>query len=225
MKKLTCLLVAAALGFALPALALPEKGAPAVRLSSPGGAGDTPEGVPDSQQVVDVSNTASWDLFGDPDNVVVLVQMQPNALVTGVGWDVIISTIGASWLCEAGVTMSDSAINLPTITLTPGFADCFPGSTAYSSPVIDFSDNGQPNIPLLADGVLRLEFRESFDDVANAIDGTWDAPSSLTFAGIGVGGVASSSVLAIPTLSVLGMVGLGLLMLAVGFFALRRRTV
>ena len=41
----------------------------------------------------------------------------------------------------------------------------------------------------------------------------------------GTVGVASSSILAIPTLSVLGMVGLGLLMLAVGFFALRRRTV
>ena len=52
-----------------------------------------PDGVPDSQIDVDVSGAESWDGLGDPSNEVRLIQVGANALITGVGWDVIINSI------------------------------------------------------------------------------------------------------------------------------------
>jgi hypothetical protein len=59
------------------------------------------------------------------------------------------------------------------VFLRPGAGDNFAGTESYSSGgIIDLSDNGIADI-VLSDGIVDLEFYESFDDAANAIDGQW----------------------------------------------------
>ncbi|MDX9910514.1 MAG: PEP-CTERM sorting domain-containing protein [Phycisphaerales bacterium] len=146
--------------------------------------------------VFDVSGVDSWDTFGSPNNDVFSINIGANSHVIGIGWDVDISTVGASWLSEATVDFTDSAITTG-VSLTVGIGDDFSGSSNYNSGgVFDLT-----TIPLDfvvgADGILRLEFWEGFDDAANAIDANWlrgaltiryepvPAPASVALLGLG----------------------------------------
>lgn len=131
-----------------------------------------------------LSDIATWDLVGDPDNLVFDIDLGSGgtpATMHGIGWDVSVATVGASWLSEARMYFDDNiAPDLSGLFLTPGIADGFPGTGSYSSGgIVDLSDNGIPDI-VLPNGHLRLEFHESFDDVADAIDGYFLAGSTLT---------------------------------------------
>ncbi|MBX3375077.1 MAG: hypothetical protein KF817_14695 [Phycisphaeraceae bacterium] len=93
--------------------------------------------------------------------------------ITGIGWDLNIETFGASWRSEARIAFMDNLGSPPATTLAPGVADNSPsppGGTDYSSNgIVVLADVFQPDI-LLADGVLDLEFFESFVDDANGPD-------------------------------------------------------
>jgi hypothetical protein len=191
---------------------------PTSLLRADGGGGEAPDGVPTAQLDVDVSGAQSIDLLGDPQNEVRLIPIGANAVVTGVGWDVIINSIPNSWNCEAVVRMSDSA-QVYSIDLTPGSLVCAPGSAQYSSPIVDFTDIALANIQLGADGLLRLEFFETFNDFADAVDATWDPPSTLTFAYVGEG----QSVLEVPALGRIGLVTLVVVLAGLSLFLLARR--
>lgn len=127
------------------------------------------------------SDVATWDLVGDSSNVVWALDMGGPATMHGIGWDMTVQTVGGSWLSEARMYFDDNiAPDLSGLFLTPGIADGFSGTGSYSSAgILDLSDNGIPDI-VLPNGFLRLEFHESFDDVADAIDGYFLAGSTLT---------------------------------------------
>ncbi len=118
----------------------------------------------------DVTGVQSWDAFGDTSNDVFGVDLGAGFIdyhVIGIGWDVDLTAVGASWLSEAVVSFTDGGVNL-----TVGIGDDFPGSSSYSSGgVVDLIglalDWNQ------ASNLTTLEFFESFDDVANGIDGNW----------------------------------------------------
>ncbi|RMH13452.1 MAG: hypothetical protein D6695_03950 [Planctomycetota bacterium] len=125
------------------------------------------------------SNVDSWDLEGDPDNVVAVFDMGGPATIHGVGWDVSLQTFGASWLSEMVVSFGEDG-GIPGLYLTPGINDGFAGTGSYSSGgIVDLGDNGIPDV-VMASGMMRLEFFESFDDVADAVDGQWLAGSTIT---------------------------------------------
>lgn len=157
---------------------------------------------------VDLSGVASWDAQGDSDNDILLIDVNAAlggvsgaaATMTGIGWDNTIATQGASWLSEAVMYFDDNiAPDLSGLFLTTGIADGFPGTASYSSGgILDLSDNSIPDIAL-ADGILRIEFYESFDDVADAIDALYGG--TLTIA-------ADYTVPAPAGLAVLGLGGL-----------------
>lgn len=135
-----------------------------------------------------LSNVATWDLVSDPDNVVFDLDISgafgvagAQATMHGIGWDVTIQSLGASWLSEARMYFDDNiAPDLSGLFLAPGVADSFPGTNSYNSGgIVDLSDNAIPDI-VLPNGHLRLEFYESFDDVANGIDGFYLAGSTIT---------------------------------------------
>ncbi len=97
-----------------------------------------------------------------------------NAL-TGIAWDTHLETVGASWLSEASVLFSDSTgsadpngINL-TVSATdaPGIEDQSSGG------VVPFAAIPLNDIVAGPDGILRLQFFDSFDDNANAVDANW----------------------------------------------------
>lgn len=125
-----------------------------------------------------VGGNDSWDTFLDASNDVFSVALAPNAHVTGIGYDVTIATVGASWLDEARVEMTDTAIT-GGVGLTPGVGNSAPGAGAFSSGgIIDLVGLGL-DFNVGADGLLRFEFWETFDDVANAIDANWLDPGVI----------------------------------------------
>ena len=128
------------------------------------------------------TDAAHWGLQGDPDNMIVSLDLNAllggaacaDAFVTGIGWDVSITTEDPSWLSEASYDLNGE------IFLSPGAGEDNPGSNSYSSGgILDLGDNALPDI-LAAGGILNIEFFDSFDDFAGAIDAF--SSGSLTFA-------------------------------------------
>ncbi len=148
-------------------------------------------------------DTAHWDLQGDSDNVIVTLDLNAllggaagaDAFLTGVGWDVSVTSTDPSWLSEASYSFNGE------IFLAPGAGDDFPGSSSYSNPIVDFTDNALPDV-LAAGGILTIEFFDSFDDFADAIDGfssgtltlavDYKVPAPAGLAVLGLGGLVAA---------------------------------
>ncbi len=134
------------------------------------------------QTTISFAGLASWDALGGGSNTVLNIDLAaalgfPSGTpitMNGVGWDVGIETVGASWRSEARMYFDDAvAPDLTGLFLAPGIADGSPGVGQYSSGgILKLADAQIPNIPL-PNGVLRLELFESYDDVAGAIDAFW----------------------------------------------------
>ena len=158
--------------------------------------------------VFDVSGIFSVDPFGDPLNEVRSIDLGPNAHVIGTGWDVTLFADAPSWLSELRVMFG--ATSTPAIVqLTPGIGDNFPGTLSYTSGgVVDLVGLGLDYL-VDADGQLRMEFFESFDDFPGDWDGIWESgtltiriesedvevpePSIYGLLLLGLAGVATSS--------------------------------
>lgn len=158
--------------------------------------------------LVDLSGEQSWDGLGDASNTVLLVPLGTGATMTGIGWDVTIATVGGSWLDEARLYFDGSDQDLSGLFLSPGFADATPGTGSYSSGgILDLSDNGIPDIPILADGNLWIELNESFDDVADAVDADYTAGGvTVEFEG-GAAGVPTVSQWGLIIMTVMLLLG------------------
>lgn len=155
-------------------------------------------------RTVTLSQVASWDGLGDPDNVVMSIDMAAlfglssgSAIdLNGIGWDITVSTVGASWLSEATMYFDNQTQDSGAgLFLTVGNGNDFAGTGTFSSGgIVKLADAGLPDL-VLADGVLRIEFWESFDDVADDIDAFLDgtltlqssvpAPSGVALLGLG----------------------------------------
>ncbi|MDA8020963.1 MAG: hypothetical protein MPN21_26295, partial [Thermoanaerobaculia bacterium] len=181
------------------------------------------EGVPDSILSIDVTGVEHRDLEADADNTVLAEILGPGAVMTGIGWDVTITTQGDSWLSESVVYFDGSDQDLAGLFLAPGVGEEFSGTGIYSSGgIIDLSDNAIPNIPVLADETLYLQFFESFDDNVSAADSVYGPTSTYDIAGIGIIGSLSGDALPVPTLSTIGLIALLTSLVGVGIFLLRR---
>ena len=199
---------ALALGAALcltPALALAKSAQPlgAVLSGVPSSSGSMPANA--SQYTLDVTGIYSVDPEGDPLNEIRELLLFPNAKVVGIGWDVTLFADSPSWLSEMVVSFGPTSGAL--LYLTPAVGDNFPGTQSYSSGgVVDLVGLGL-SFDVGADGKLRMEFFEDFDDFANDWDGIWQS-GALTIA-------------VVPEPATYGMMALGLL--AMGAVARRRR--
>lgn len=130
------------------------------------------------------------DLLGDADNssydvdLAGLIGAIGPVVITDIGWDVSIESVGASWLSEASFALSTDTDPTPLpqpLTLTPGAGDDFAGSATYSSggPINLIGAIGENLVSV--DGLVNIELFESFDDTADATDALLLAGSSLTF--------------------------------------------
>jgi len=140
------------------------------------------------QTCVDMTGIDSWDALDDGDNVTVDVNISSELKVVGVAWDVGIASVGDSWLADASVFVSNSSGSADpnAVILTPGFQVEAPGDREFSSGgVVIFADEDLPDVEPNGDGIVRLQFFESFDDVPDAIDSRWrNAASPVTCPGI-----------------------------------------
>jgi len=148
-------------------------------------------GTPTTTVVVDISGLNSWDLAGAIDNEFLAIGLALGAEVTGLGWDVTLTTFGGSWASEAQIDFEGQ------VFLNVGAGDDFSVSgAAYSSGgILDLSDLGIANITLGGDGVLDAQAQETFDDVGGAIDATYGSGSTLTLAVVGIPAPGSLAVL------------------------------
>ncbi|MBL4809506.1 MAG: PEP-CTERM sorting domain-containing protein [Phycisphaerales bacterium] len=148
---------------------------------------------------LDLSGVNNWDPQFDADNEFLSNNLGANAHIIGISWDVNLATVGASWLSEAVMAFNSD------LFLTVGIGDDTAGTASYSSGgMLDLVGTGL-DFFLDASGLLNIEFFESFDDVADAIDSTYGAGSSIQVQYI------------IPAPGALAMLGLG------GIVAGRRR--
>lgn len=189
-----------------------------------GGDLDEPAGVPDSIVTVDITGVESFDGLNDPDNTVLIEAVGTECTMTGIGWDVTLTTIGASWLSEAVTYFDDVGQDGMGLFLTVGVGDNMPGTMTYSSGgIIDLTDNGIPNLTFAVDGDLYMQFYESFVDNPNLPDAIYDPVSTYDIAGISCG-IPDDPIIAVPTLNTVGLVTLLLLLAALGTFFLMRQT-
>ena len=148
--------------------------------------------------VVDLANLPSFDSFLDPGNVVQTYNIGALSNVTGFSYDVTVTTVGASWLSEALIYFTDTAVTNGVI-VTPGFGNNFSGSQAFSGN-IDLTAEGLSFL-VGADGLLRLELAEDFDDVPGAADAFLTGTLTFTY--------DTAQVAAVPEPATWGMMLLG----------------
>lgn len=157
----------------------------------------------------DVSGIFSNDALGDPINERRQINVGANALITGIGWNVTLFADSPSWLSEMVVAFGNTA-QASIVNLTPGVGVNSSGTQTFdSNGIVDLVGlNLAFNVG--ADGILSLEFFESFDDFPNEWDGIWES-GLLTI---------EATTVAVPEPATLGLLALGLLAAA----ARRRRT-
>jgi PEP-CTERM motif len=156
--------------------------------------------------VINAAGVASFDGPGAAGNTILTFNVTPGALVDGIAYNLSLATIGESWQSEATISFLNS--NGDGVVLSAGFGLDEPGSGTYSDSVL-LSDFGL-SFNVGADGLLIVEFYESFDDVTGAADANWTA-----------GGVTLANIGLVPEPGTYGLMALG--MLAVVGAARRRK--
>lgn len=135
-------------------------------------------------QYVFEEDTVSYGNWGNANNAVILLDLNTifagysNFEMSGVGWDVTLQANSPSWLSEMAIEFADTE-DLAWVSLRPGIGVNSVGTQSFSSGgIVQFADNSISNI-VLADGILRIELFETFDDASVAPDGLWLAGSTL----------------------------------------------
>lgn len=137
-----------------------------------------PSGGDRSGQIIpfNVTGIQSWDAPGSPNNQVFFVNVGAGVAVNGMGWDVSLTAFGLSWRNELRVLVTDSSA-LGGFNLAPGTDGSPGGPTTYSSNggILKLANYNIPDVVALGDGLIRLEFFESYDDGVNVQDGVWNS--------------------------------------------------
>lgn len=131
-----------------------------------------------------LEDIGSWDELGEAPNTVLTVDVADLAgfgsgqslFVTGLGYDLILVTFGFSWLSEAEILFEDADAPGGGFFITPGAGDDFAGVDTYTQDLAKFAPEDQL---FLSNGLLRLEFYESFDDIPDTLDSQWNGTLTL----------------------------------------------
>ena len=159
--------------------------------------------------VVDVTGVQSYGTSGNAGNTVLTYNVGANATITSIAYNVGLTAFEPSWLSEIAVLFSGS--DLGGVQLRPGVADSISGTGTYVGSADLVALGLSFNVG--ADGILRLEFMDTFDDFVNAADGEWTS-GTLTF------GINGDDGTAVPEPATTALFGAGLMLMA---YAARRR--
>lgn len=159
-----------------------------------------------SDLFINVAGITSLAVLGAAGNTTRTVNIGAGSSVVGIGWSVNNTAFTPSWLSEMAVTFGPTGAAGPVLTV--GSGDDFFGTGSYNSAVVDLVGL-QLNFNAGADGLVRFEFFESFNDPEVSVDGIWNS------------GTLTLRVVAVPEPATYGMMALGLL--AVGGMVRRRK--
>jgi hypothetical protein len=177
----------------------------------------TPISNRESIITVNLSGVQSMDLQGAALNTIISQAVGASASVIGIGWDVTIETFEGSWRSEATVGLDNSDGAGPLVTLRPGSADTSAGTGNYSSEgIVYFADNMIPDIPILGDGNLYLEFYETYDDESGVADAEWNGTLDLAVE-------TGSANTGVPTMSTWAMLVMAMLTAGVALFFINKQ--
>jgi len=126
--------------------------------------------------VVNVAGAESYGEVGDAGNTVFTFNVGAGVTITGISYSVNVTAFSPSWMSEIALNFTDSD-QLDGVAFTPAFDTDAPGTGSYSDSA-DLVDLGL-SFQVGADGLLRLEFFETFDDFDGA-DGIWNS-GTITF--------------------------------------------
>lgn len=114
---------------------------------------------------------------GDPNNSVVSLNIGAGNELLGIAADVTVEAFDPSYLSESGVTFSSSDLKSSAITFTPSSTEDPGAETLSTEGIVLFAEvPADPPLPQIiagADGILRLEWNESFDDESVDPDSQW----------------------------------------------------
>lgn len=121
----------------------------------------------------DVSGIASWNAAGDAANVVIIIPVGANVRIDSISWNVSIEAYNPSWLADFGIQFTSSAGSPGGgFWLRPAAGVQLPGIGSYASAPLNLEAAGLA-FNTGSDGLLRLEFFESYDDDPDVQDGLW----------------------------------------------------
>ena len=127
--------------------------------------------------VVNINGVDSVGELGDPDNTVLTYDIGANSFITSVSYSINVTAYRPSWLSELGLAFTNSKVT-EGVLLSPGVFEESAGTASYSE-TIDLVLNDL-SFFVGADGILRLEFFEDYDDFLVFPDGRWNF-GTITF--------------------------------------------
>ena len=130
--------------------------------------------TPFTFNIANIQSIGSLNAAGNP---VYEINVGANATIVSASYDVNITAFAPSWLSEMRLAFTDSEFT-EGVLLTPGVGVNAAGTASYAD-VIDLMTEGL-SFSVGADGILRLEFYESFNDSSVSPDGIWNF-GTLTF--------------------------------------------
>jgi hypothetical protein len=159
--------------------------------------------------VVDVTGIQSNGELGASGNTVLTFDVGANSTITTIDYSVNLTAFDPSYLSEISLSFTNS--DMAGVFFTPAFGDDFSGTGMYAD-AADLVASGL-SFNVGADGILRLEFYEGFDDFPGA-DGQWNF-GTITF------GVTQAVTGDVPEPGTTALFGAGLALL--GYASRRRR--
>ena len=177
---------------------------PAGGLAGFGGGATTFVAGQQVDQIINVAGIASEASVGAIGNTVLSFNVGAGASVVGLGWNVNVTAFAPSWLSEmtVGIRNTDSTGG---VSLSVGVNDAASGTQSYSSgSILDLVGLGL-SFTTNANGLVRVEFYESFNDPEVNPDGIWNS-GSLTLRVVPVPEPATYGMWALGVLVVGGIV-------------------
>ena len=130
-----------------------------------------------AQLTVDINGIDSYGLFRSPDNSVLTFDIGANSYITNVTYNVNVSAYSPSWLSELAFAFTNSKVT-EGVLINPAFIYDIPGTATFTD-TVDLVAEGL-DFYIGADGIMRLEFYEDFNDPRISPDGRWNF-GTITF--------------------------------------------
>ena len=199
------------------------------RGTSSGASTNSPEGTPTlTIQIPVAAVTREICNFAaiNPFNVTQVINLGPNAVITGIGGSGTLTAFSPSWQSEVAVLFR-GAVPAETIRFRGFVPTDAPGTSPFSFAPVDLSTNVPPlpNITLGPSGNLTVEFCETFDDTpgsATVADGQFNTGTLLTIQCFNCFDPFREPPLAAPAMSTWSLITLLLGLGLVGGIAVRR---